>query len=115
MTERQESIDRSSAPRPRDDLAHVEIDGEAVIYDERSGAMHLLDPIATVVWGCLDGAVSLGQIARELADAFTADPSRVEGDVVAVVRSFGGQGLLAGVPAGPEAAGGHEASARAEP
>ena len=42
-------IDASSAPEPARWVATVELDGEAVLFDETSGSLHLLDPVATVI------------------------------------------------------------------
>lgn len=96
-----EDIGPGFVARPRPTVASVELDGEAVLYEEASGQMHTLDRIATVVWSCMDGASTLGDIAGELAAAFGAQPEVVEGDVVALARRLGGQGVLDGVVADP--------------
>lgn len=92
-------IDADSAPAPGPAVVAVELDGETVVYDEESGALHLLDPIATVVWGCLDGKTTLAQTGADLATAFGAAPDAVAGDVVELVARLGRLGLLAGIAA----------------
>jgi peroxiredoxin len=96
-------IDRFFVPRPRADLAFVELDGEAVIAatasDDGRLLTHWLNPVGTIVWRCFDGAVSLDELIADLADAFGADPEVVAGDVVELSRALGRSGLLEGVTA----------------
>lgn len=87
-------IDGTAAPRPRRTIAHVEIDGEGVLYDEGSNQIHLLDPIATVIWSGLDGTTTLEELSAELSSAFGADLDRVRFDVLEAVRGFAEQELL---------------------
>ncbi|HVE63503.1 MAG TPA: PqqD family protein [Mycobacteriales bacterium] len=91
------SVSPSEAPAPGTAVVAVELDGETVLYDEDAGALHLLDPIATVVWQCLDGEATLEQISVELAAAFEAPPEAVTGDVIELVTRLGRLGLLEGV------------------
>lgn len=92
-----EEITTDTTVRPHDDIASVEIDGESVLYDERSGALHHLDATATLVWGCLDGSDPLGDVAADLARAADAPVDVVERDVVALAHDLGRRGLLDGV------------------
>jgi peroxiredoxin len=96
-----DAIDASFVPRPRPDLAFVEVDGEAVIAAPAgagAGAVvHWLDPIATIVWQCLDGRVSVEALVAELAGAFAADPTVVADDVLGLCRALARAGLLEGV------------------
>jgi hypothetical protein len=82
---------------PAHDAFTEELDGEAVVYHETSETVHLLSPTATIVWRCLDGEASLATISSELATAFGAELTRINEDVLGVVRDFGRQGLLEGV------------------
>lgn len=94
-------LDLDDTPRRRDDLASVELDGETVMYDERTGELHTLNRTATVVWGCLDGSTTLRQLVEDIAQAFAVEPAAVAGDLMELVRSLGRQGLLEGVTAEP--------------
>lgn len=94
---RPDDIDASFVPRRRDRVVTVELDGEAVLYDEDSGRIHALDTIATVVWSCFDGTASVRGMAEDLAGAFAADWVVVENDVLVLVRRLASEGLLAGV------------------
>ncbi len=91
------------------DVAGAEIDGEAVLLGG-DGAVHRLNPTATLVWRCADGHATLAEIIDDLAAAFTgAERTTVAGDVMQVVRDFVRLGLLNGVRAepAPDPAGGH--------
>ena len=86
-----------SAPAPVPSVATVELDGEAVLFDESSGSLHLLDPVATVIWSRLDGSATLEELATELSTTFAADRSRVRDDLISFVRELDRQHLLEGV------------------
>jgi len=94
-------IDRSFVPRPRADVAFVELDGEAVLAatagDDGQLLIHWLNPIGTIVWQCFDGAASLDELIADLVEAFGADPDVVADDVVELSRALGRTGLLDGV------------------
>lgn len=79
----------------------VELDGEAVLYNERLNTVHVLNTTATTLWKCLDGSTDLRTLAFDLAEVFSADRELVESDVLAAAREFGKQGLLQGVEADP--------------
>jgi len=88
-----------SGPRPVDGVGFHQFGAEVVL--QHGGDLHLLDPIAAVVWQCLDGAATVPEIADDLAPAFGRDPRALRADVEAAVASFGAAGLLVD-PAAPE-------------
>ncbi len=81
-------------PKVRDDLAVVEIDGEAVIYDEDSGQLHHLNPTATVIFSLFDGTATIRDLSVEVAEAFGVPAPEVEGQIRTLQRQFRKQGLL---------------------
>jgi PqqD family protein of HPr-rel-A system len=85
-------------PKVRDDLTVVELDGEAVIYDEQTADLHHLNPTATIVFGLCDGTATMAQIATDISEAFGVPETEVEGQVRGVVREFRKAKLL--VPSG---------------
>lgn len=89
----------TAAPRPRAGLATVELDGETVIYDERTAGIHLLDKVATVIWRFLDGENTLERLARELSAAYGTDEPTVARDVLALARQLDEQDLFEPVDA----------------
>lgn len=98
------------APRPRRTVAHVEVDGEGVLYDETTNRVHVLDPIATLIWSGLDGHTTLEELSEELSRAFEADVKRVRMDVLDAVRELASQELLEDGGAAP--AGGRDGAGR---
>lgn len=83
-------------PRPSADVTSVEVDGETVAYSPRTG-VHRLDPVATVLWRCLDGATSLAELATDLADVFAEeDPARLRSDLLRYARDLRRAGLVEG-------------------
>jgi hypothetical protein len=79
----------------------VELDGEAVVLDERANRLHLLNHTATLVWNCLDGEVDLQRLAEEIGDVLELPVDQVLTETLAVVRELDAEGLLDGSdPAG---------------
>lgn len=91
------TIDRSFVPRFRDAVVLVPVQDEAVLFEEDVGALHQLDPIATIVCQLFDGQTAIAQIVDDLAEAFVADRSAIEGDVLTMLRGLGHKGLLHGI------------------
>lgn len=86
----------ATKPRVRPDLTVVELDGEAVIYDERTDDIHHLNPTATIVFSLCDGTASFGEIVADIAEVFTVPPDQVARDVRSLLREFRRSGLLQG-------------------
>jgi hypothetical protein len=84
---------------PRREVVTVDIDGDAVVYDELQERTHLLNPTGAIVWGLLDGETRLDELSADLAEAFGVDVEEVLADVVALVRELGQRGLLEHVAA----------------
>jgi thiol-disulfide isomerase/thioredoxin len=107
------TIDGGFVPVPRRDLATVELEGELVlalpveVVDEEQGTgsrpfdTHCLDRTATVAWKCLDGTVSIEQLAEELREVFVGDRAAILADLVELNRTFGRSGLLEDVRPDP--------------
>jgi hypothetical protein len=100
-------IDGCFKPVKTSHVVGVELDGEAVLYQESARTLHLLNPTATVIWNCVDGESDLDSLADALAAAFSVDLQRVRDDVLEVVRQFGRQGLLDQVAPDPEVVASH--------
>jgi hypothetical protein len=92
-----ESIDGSFVPR-RWAVASVEVDGEIVVAGPGSDPVFFrLDPLASLIWSCLDGSGTADQIASDLAAELGAAPSVVSDDVVGLTRMLGRLCFLEGV------------------
>ena len=95
-------IDRGFVPVRSAEVFTVELDGEAVLLDERENRLHLLNHTAALLWACFDGRASIEHLAVELSEELGHDLDRVLADTIDVVRGLGAQGLLDGVAADPE-------------
>jgi len=82
------SMSAAVRPQVRTDLVVVELDGEAVIYDERTADLHHLNPTATIVFGLCDGTATIAEIAGDISRAFGVPVTDVEAQVRRVVRQF---------------------------
>jgi PqqD family protein of HPr-rel-A system len=83
-------------PKIRGDLAVVELDGEAVIYNDDDGSLHHLNPTATIVLSCCDGTATIKEFSADLAEAFSVPADELERQVRALLRDFRKKGLLEG-------------------
>jgi PqqD family protein of HPr-rel-A system len=84
-------------PKVREDLTVVELDGEAVVYDDESGELHHLNPSATLVFGLLDGTASVRELAADVSDVFGIPTDEVERQLRRLIRDFRRLGLLNGI------------------
>ena len=84
---------------PRREVVTVEIDGDAIVYDELRETTHLLNPTGAIVWGLLDGETRLDELSADLAEVFGVGVEEVLADVVALVHELGQRGLLEHVAA----------------
>jgi hypothetical protein len=96
------SIDADLVPAVPATIASVEVDGEAVVYDERRQSVHVLNPTAMLVWTGIDGRTSLGQIAEELASLFGADLDAVRSDVLELAEDLMNRELISAPGRSPE-------------
>lgn len=83
-------------PKVRDDLAVVELDGEAIVYDERTAQLHHLNPTATMIFQMCDGTGTVKELSADIADVYGVVASEVERQVRALLREFRSSDLLEG-------------------
>lgn len=86
--------------RVKDGLAEAELDGERVVWDPDTGQLARLDRIGSLVWLCLDGAVTVEELSADLAHAFGMPAAVVRTEVENLLRRLSEVGL---VTEGPEA------------
>lgn len=96
-------MDLHTRPLIREDLAIVELDGEAVIYDEATADLHHLNPTATLVLWLCDGSATIAESVAEMAEAYGVPASDIEAEIRGVVDEFGRRGLLQGAPGSADA------------
>jgi hypothetical protein len=90
-------------PSPRPGLVTWPIEGEMVIVDPTTGQATVLNGFAAMIWGCLDGRASLGELVPDVAYAFDVPAETVTQSMVAFGRDIDRAGLLGDSPAPPEA------------
>ena len=69
---------------------------EAVLFDPDTGSMFVLNPTAALLWQCLDGTASLGELAGDVEVAFGVTRDEAERDVLDFARALAERGLLSG-------------------
>lgn len=83
-----------SVPRRRPDVRESELDGEAVLFDPRSGCTFHCNLTAQMVWRQCDGETTAVQIARMVADEYEVDPETALDDIEQSIALFVESGLL---------------------
>ncbi|MCU0268829.1 MAG: PqqD family protein [Acidimicrobiales bacterium] len=86
-------IDDAFVALGRSRVATVDAGDELLAVDERTAALHRLNGTAAAVWACCDGA-PVGEIARDLAEIFSAPLEVVLPDVRRTVQSLAQLDLL---------------------
>jgi Coenzyme PQQ synthesis protein D (PqqD) len=105
----------SFVPIRREGVSETEIDGELVLLDTSTGALHVLNRIGTAVWAELDGQRDVEAIIADLSDAAGADVERVREDVMDFLGQLGKGGLLAETLPATSPSRGHEPGRLEEP
>ena len=75
-------------PKVRTELTVVELDGEAVIYDEESMDVHRFNPSATLILGLLDGSATLEELAVDVSDVFGLPPEDALAQLDELIRQL---------------------------
>lgn len=68
-------------------------DGSCLLFDSRTDEAHVLNAVGALVWDYCDGALSVAQIADELAPLLPAQPT-LRDDVREMIEALAGKGLL---------------------
>lgn len=87
-------ISMSSRPVVREDLQQSDLKDGCVLYDQIRDMAYTLNVTASLIWSCLDGSMSLEEIAGEVSAASGSDRQAVLSDVVKTVTFFHDNGLL---------------------
>ncbi len=75
-------------------MAVVELDGEAVIYDQRHNEFHHLNPAATLIYRLCDGTATVKELAANVAAAVHRPTGEVERELRALLRELRNAQLL---------------------
>jgi hypothetical protein len=94
---RRTKVDERLVPVRREAVHTVDVDGEAVLLDEDSGRLHLLNGTGALVWACFDGESAIGEIVTDISEELGAPRDVVLADTLAISRHLASEGLLANV------------------
>lgn len=85
-----------SAERPtaRADLTIIELDGEAVVYDDTTGELHHLNPSASIVMSLCDGTLTVADMADAISDALAVPVDDLAVHVRGAVERLSEAGLI---------------------
>ncbi len=70
------------------DVAWVAIDREAVVHHPAGSTAYVLDPMAAVLWQCLDGESTLAEVLADIAEVVGAPLADVTAGCLPVVTSW---------------------------
>lgn len=87
-----------AAPTRAAEAVTLELDGETLVYQRRTGEVHRLDPVGSVVWRVLDGQTTVEELVKDLSAAFEVDAGVVRADVSDLLKRLGQAFLLADGP-----------------
>lgn len=79
-------------PSPR--VEWVDVDGEIVAWNADRESLHILDPIAALVFQLCDGAATLHATIDDLVDVFGHERARVDQDVRELAADLMDLGLV---------------------
>jgi hypothetical protein len=72
----------------------VELDGEAVLLDEDTNRLHVLNATGALLWACFDGQSSIGEIGADISDELGTPLDVVLEGSLTLTRTLLDQGLL---------------------
>jgi|SRR3989338_3128498 len=81
-------------PRTRGEVLCREVDDGFILYDPLTEKVHSLNSSAAYVWDCLDGRLSLAEIAESMQAFPGAGGRDLLRDVLDAVEGFRREGLL---------------------
>ena len=92
---------RNAAPLRRDDLVLEELDGEAILYDPRYGAVHRFNTVTLLVWDLCDGSHTTADIALRLTKVCEVEPDEALDSVQRAIAELRTLDLVQGAPVEP--------------
>jgi pyrroloquinoline quinone biosynthesis protein D len=87
-------VSRGVVPRPADDVSGHLLDGELVLFDQRSGRAFVLNVTGAEVWALCDGRRTLGAVAQVLAERYGLPAPRALADVGDLIDGLERAGLV---------------------
>lgn len=91
----------SVLPVRREDLVLEELDGKAILYDSRNGAVHRFNALTLFVWDTCDGSCALADIAHHLTHLCDVEPDEALESVHRVIAELTALDLVQGASVAP--------------
>jgi hypothetical protein len=92
------NIDAGATLQLHPQVAARTLDGHQVVVLADAGEVLVLNPTGTLVWQGVEAGFSVGEIARNLADAYGLDPASALPDVQALLTELIALHALWGLP-----------------
>lgn len=86
-------------PLANDGFELEEIDGEILLYSPTSTRSVYLNATASLIWRLCDGVHNVGEIVKQLEDAFPEARDDIAGDVIRSITLFVDNGAMRLEPA----------------
>ena len=87
-------IHAGTSPSRSDASTWVTLDGEVVVFDERTSTAVVLNRSASALWEAIDGSATIGAIAAGIAEVASMPVAQLEGQIVDAVRDMVDRGLV---------------------
>jgi PqqD family protein of HPr-rel-A system len=92
-------VEEGTRIRRRDDVSMTLSGNEALLVDERSGSVHVVNQTAGRLWELCEGDPTLDQLVAGLAESYGVTASVVRDDVQAMLGTFRDLGIVELIPA----------------
>lgn len=86
--------DDAAVPLRRPDVEWIELDGEAVVHDPRTGSLHRLNASAASVWAASDGSSTVDDIVGAMRETYAGHDNAIAHDVHEALTQLRREGLL---------------------
>ena len=81
-------------PKVKEHLTSVDIEGEAVIYDEAHGNLHHLNRTAAMVFSMCDGTATVEEVSEDISETYGVPLAQVIEEVTVLIERFAEANLL---------------------
>jgi PqqD family protein of HPr-rel-A system len=81
-------------PVVKPQIAFSPVGEEGLVYDSLSGALHMLNPSAALLYRVCDGSATVDELAADVAEAFGVPLDEVRPQVVTLVESLAQLGVV---------------------
>ena len=95
------SVDDGYVPVRADSVSMLEIEGEAILVDEATRQLHVLNSSGTLLWSLLDGSSSIGEICADISDVVGVPLETIISDAISIIQRLDDMSLVHDGRTGP--------------